>query len=149
MKINEARSELNLIPKNHYMYNFDYFYWYPSHNYENEFSDGATHTAELPFIFGTDLEEATQEDLLMSKFMMTYWTNFAKNGNVNNDLVPTLWTPMEGKDSDEELTMWFRGGQDFHGNHYPNGYVNSCQMDNIDNKNHVKFIETFYQSKFN
>jgi hypothetical protein len=26
MKINEARSELNLIPKNHYMYNFDYFY---------------------------------------------------------------------------------------------------------------------------
>jgi carboxylesterase type B len=39
-------------------------------NYHN--TKGAAHTAELPFVFGTEMENANEDDLEMSKTMMTY-----------------------------------------------------------------------------
>jgi carboxylesterase type B len=72
MIVAENSPDSTLQPKKHFMYNFDYFYWYPSPYYQNTFNDGATHTSELPFVFGTELEGAKLEDIHMSRSMMTY-----------------------------------------------------------------------------
>ncbi len=56
---------------------------------------GAFHSSELWYMFGTlgncwrPMEDADYE---LSERMVTYWTNFAKNGNPNGDDVPK-WRP--------------------------------------------------------
>ncbi|XP_069123063.1 fatty acyl-CoA hydrolase precursor, medium chain-like isoform X2 [Argopecten irradians] len=47
---------------------------------------GASHAAELPYLFTIGNYKA--EDSLLSIIMMTYWTNFAKNGSPNGPGLP-------------------------------------------------------------
>ena len=64
------------------------------------FHDEAFHSAELWYVFGT-LERSwrpfTAADAELSRRMVRYWTNFAKNGNPNGDgLSP--WQPCAEED---------------------------------------------------
>ena len=71
--------------------------------YEYEFqrvspgeAKGATHSAELPYVFGYypksgQFEAAAKfvdADFKLADEMETYWTNFAKTGNPNSDALP-------------------------------------------------------------
>jgi len=55
-------------------------------------SDGAPHGSEIPYVFKhLDQNPGTQftgEDKKLSEMMVTYWTNFAKNGNPNGPGLP-------------------------------------------------------------
>jgi para-nitrobenzyl esterase len=50
---------------------------------------GATHGADVGYVFGTR-RNATSEEAALSDLMMTYWTNFAKNGDPNGEGIP-VW----------------------------------------------------------
>ena len=64
------------------------------------------HTAELPFVFGTLLPEAYppdagapgDADVGFSDLLMSYWTNFAKNGTPNGAGLPN-WPAYAGPGS--------------------------------------------------
>lgn len=72
-----------------------YFYLF---DHKSPFSDpryqGASHTEELPYVFGFPTEYASKYELAnisiaehefdLSKKLMAYWTNFAKTGDPNN-----------------------------------------------------------------
>lgn len=51
---------------------------------------GAYHSAEIPFVFGAlrDGFGYTDEDKHLSELMTSYWTNFARTGNPNNENLP-------------------------------------------------------------
>ncbi|HEY2591120.1 MAG TPA: carboxylesterase family protein [Steroidobacteraceae bacterium] len=52
---------------------------------------GATHGAELAYVFGNPAEQNmhfTEEDRALSEAVMTYWTDFAKRSDPNGDGVP-------------------------------------------------------------
>lgn len=78
--------------KNNYFYVFNHK---PDFAPEPKWLTGATHVMELPYVFGfpksletklvldydaVDPLQVSQEDLIFSKQMMTYWTSFAKTG---------------------------------------------------------------------
>jgi para-nitrobenzyl esterase len=70
--------------------------------------NGATHAAELGYVFGTLTPpprggSLRPEDTKMSDLMMSYWTNFAKTGDPNGAGLPS-W-PAFGKS--EEPVMFF------------------------------------------
>ncbi|KAM6177441.1 pyrethroid hydrolase Ces2e-like [Erethizon dorsatum] len=52
----------------------------------------ADHGDEIPFVFGSSLMHGqvnfTEEEKLLSRRMMKYWANFAKNGNPNGEDLP-------------------------------------------------------------
>jgi para-nitrobenzyl esterase len=77
------------------------------HAWPNLASGGATHGAEVPYVFGTldavtPTEPWTSEDYQTSTQMQTYWTNFAKTGNPNGSSLPT-W-PQAGSGQYLEFT---------------------------------------------
>ena len=39
-----------------------------------------THIEELPFLWGSEVVEFTEEEVELSARMMGYWANFARNG---------------------------------------------------------------------
>jgi para-nitrobenzyl esterase len=52
---------------------------------------GATHGAELAYVFGNPAEQNmhfTEEDQALSEAIMTYWTDFAKRRDPNGDSLP-------------------------------------------------------------
>ena len=52
---------------------------------------GATHGAELAYVFGNPAEQNmhfTEADQALSEAIMTYWTDFAKRGDPNGDGLP-------------------------------------------------------------
>ena len=51
---------------------------------------GATHAAEIIYVFGNLNTKATQDQLAVSNKMIQYWVQFAKTGNPNNKGLP-LW----------------------------------------------------------
>jgi carboxylesterase type B len=63
-------------------------------------ANGATHAAELPYVFGTldhpivipglPAQVATAVDTQVSSAMQQYWTNFAKTGDPNGGQLP-VW----------------------------------------------------------
>lgn len=55
---------------------------------------GATHVAEMPFIYGWSWGSMTDVDTHMSQIMPQYWINFIKYGNPNADGLP-YWTTYE------------------------------------------------------
>ncbi len=73
-----------------YAYNF---------TYTSPYSPVASHTAEVPFVWGTTAAvhqvfaptapAATAADQQFSNIMMSYWTNFAHTGNPNGPGLPT------------------------------------------------------------
>ena len=52
--------------------------------------DGAVHTGEIPYVFGTLEAPATytQEDRGLSNLVMSYWVNFARTGDPNGAGLP-------------------------------------------------------------
>ncbi|MDR2823508.1 MAG: carboxylesterase family protein, partial [Mycoplasmataceae bacterium] len=128
-----------LDPKNYFAYNFDYMYPYPGYP-SIKCEDGAAHTAELPFVFGTEMEKASPEDKRMSNTIMNYWTNFAKIGNVNdNGLLP--WAEQVPDDTE---VMLFSGGKADTTKSY---YVGMKTLGDLDIKK-LRCIEDFYQTSF-
>ncbi|XP_071098195.1 cholinesterase-like [Haliotis cracherodii] len=63
---------------------------------------GAAHWYELDFVFGLVLDESlgcTQEEVELSRTMMTYWTNFAKSGDPNTPVpVKVNWPASDNTD---------------------------------------------------
>lgn len=76
-----------------------YFFTRPAPEKEgvvyHPFNRGAHHNAEIPYVFDT-LQKSdrpyTEEDALLSKRMIRYWSNFAKTGDPNGEDLPA-WTP--------------------------------------------------------
>lgn len=70
-----------------YMYYFDQ----QSQNSILKNTRGATHVAEMPFIYGWNWGSMTDVDAHMAQIMPQYWINFIKNGDPNADGLP-YWT---------------------------------------------------------
>jgi para-nitrobenzyl esterase len=51
-------------------------------------SRGATHTAELPYVFHSNQKLWTDEDRKLSENMLSYWANFAAKGDPNAKGLP-------------------------------------------------------------
>lgn len=89
--------------KNVYMYYFDQV----SQNSILKFPlKGATHVAEMPFIYGWNWGPMTDIDTHMAQIMPQYWINFIKNGNPNADGLP-FWTTYK---QDEPTVMHMHNG---------------------------------------
>jgi para-nitrobenzyl esterase len=72
-------SEIN---KDAYLYHF-------AHQSMGWPAGGSSHAAEMPFVFGTlDSNKHTSSFKKLSKAMITYWTQFAKTGNPNDEGTP-------------------------------------------------------------
>ncbi len=58
---------------------------------------GATHVAEMPFIYDGHLGPMTEPELYMARVMPAYWKNFVKTGDPNAEDLPfwTLYVPGE------------------------------------------------------
>ncbi|XP_005403774.1 PREDICTED: pyrethroid hydrolase Ces2e-like [Chinchilla lanigera] len=58
----------------------------------------ADHGDEIPFVFGSSFRLSqvnfTEEEKLLSRRMMKYWANFARNGNPNGKDLP-YWPPLD------------------------------------------------------
>lgn len=69
--------------------------------------DGAVHTGEVPYVFGTLDAPAsyTQEDRALSGAMQAYWVNFARTGDPNGPGLP-LWPDFGSAESE---AMVFKG----------------------------------------
>lgn len=73
--------------KNVYMYYFDQ----QSQNSILKNTRGATHVAEMPFIYGWNWGPMTETETHMAQIMSQYWINFIKTGNPNAQGLP-FWT---------------------------------------------------------
>lgn len=58
---------------------------------------GATHVAEMPFIYGWNWGPMTEAEKYMSKVMPQYWINFVKTGNPNAEGLPYWTTYKQGE----------------------------------------------------
>jgi para-nitrobenzyl esterase len=91
----------------------DVFVYY--FTYASAYSPLASHTAEVPFVFGNLgtipiylREPAAQfslEDRAFSQHVMSYWTNFAKQGNPNNESAGLETWPTYGSGSNDVLEL--------------------------------------------
>lgn len=71
-----------------------YFYYFDqlSENTLMRGTRGATHVAEMPFIYGFNFGgRMTETDSHMAQIMERYWINFVKTGNPNANALP-FWT---------------------------------------------------------
>ena len=62
---------------------------------------GASHGADLEYVFGTFWSEPSPGDRALSDLMMTYWTNFAKTGDPNRSRQEQPDTPQPAHQSDD------------------------------------------------
>jgi para-nitrobenzyl esterase len=60
---------------------------------------GATHGAEIPYVFGIPANSWTADDRKLSDLMGTYWVNFAKTGDPNGEGLPK-WLEYDEKAND-------------------------------------------------
>jgi para-nitrobenzyl esterase len=80
-----------------------YVYYFDHHGPQ---SQGATHAAEIPYVFGTlgvpasnpggQASAPTAADQEMSRLMHSYWVNFARSGDPNGPGLPS-WPPFDVK----------------------------------------------------
>ena len=78
---------------NVYMYYFDQ----QSQNSILKNTRGATHVAEMPFIYGWNWGSMTDTETHMAQIMPQYWINFIKTGNPNADGLPYWTTYKQGE----------------------------------------------------
>lgn len=76
-----------------YMYYFDQ----QSQNSILKNSRGATHVAEMPFIYGWNWGPMTQSETHMAQILPQYWINFIKNGDPNAEGLPYWTTYKQGE----------------------------------------------------
>ncbi|MCI9284250.1 MAG: carboxylesterase family protein [Muribaculaceae bacterium] len=92
---------------------------------------GASHVAEMPFIYGYDFggkSRMTPVEQHMEQIMSRYWINFTKTGNPNSDCLP-YWTEYEqGKNT----LMIMRNG---------------FSLGEMPNQNRMDFFEEFFRSR--
>ncbi|MCQ2960116.1 MAG: carboxylesterase family protein [Bacteroidales bacterium] len=93
-----------------------YFYYFDqqSQNSILKWSRGATHVAEMPFIYGWNWGPMSEIDTRMAEIMPQYWINFIKTGDPNGSGIP-FWTPYK---QGEETVMNMHNG--FHLTKVPN-----------------------------
>ena len=91
---------------------------------------GASHVAEMPFIYGYTYNNGRMTDTEhhMQQIMSRYWINFTKTGDPNGDALP-YWTAYE---QNKPTVMIMREG--FH-------------LDNIPNQQQMDFFEDFFRSR--
>lgn len=78
---------------NVYMYYFDQ----QSQNSILKNTRGATHVAEMPFIYGWNWGPMTDVDKSMAEILPQYWINFIKTGNPNSAGLPYWTTYKQGE----------------------------------------------------
>lgn len=90
---------------------------------------GASHVAEMPFIYGYNFGgKMTPTEQHMLQIMSRYWINFTKTGNPNADCLP-YWTEYEqGKNT----VMIVRNG---------------FYLDKVPNQEQMDFFEEFFRCK--
>lgn len=92
---------------------------------------GASHVAEMPFIYGYDFGgKMTETDTHMQQIMSRYWINFTKTGDPNAEALP-FWTPYEQNKSTVMIMH--------------NGFY----LDKVPNQPQMDFFEEFFRSKRN
>ena len=91
---------------------------------------GASHVAEMPFVYGYAYNggKMTDTERHMQQIMSRYWINFTKTGNPNGDTLPYWTTYEQGKPT----VMVMREG--FH-------------LDRVPNQQQMDFFEAFFKSK--
>ncbi len=91
---------------------------------------GASHVAEMPFIYGYTYNSGrmTDTERHMQQIMSRYWINFTKTGDPNGDSLP-YWTTYE---QNKPTVMIMREG--FH-------------LDNLPNQRKMDFFEDFFRSR--
>lgn len=73
-------------PRNVYLYEFSMA---PTWGAALQFSLGATHGAEIPYVMGTGMPFFTTDDeRALSQVLMSTWVQFAATGNPSNDWQP-------------------------------------------------------------
>lgn len=97
--------------KNVYMYYFDQRSQNSPLKHEIK---GATHVAEMPFVYGWNWGPMTDVDTHMAQIMPQYWINFIKTGNPNANGLP-YWTTYR---QNEPTVMTMKNG--FHLTTAPN-----------------------------
>ena len=76
-----------------YMYYFDQ----QSQNSILKNTRGATHVAEMPFIYGWNWGPMTETEKHMAQILPQYWINFIKTGDPNGDGLPYWTTYKQGE----------------------------------------------------
>lgn len=91
---------------------------------------GASHVAEMPFIYGYKFNggKMTEVEKHMSHIMSRYWINFTKTGSPNAEALP-FWAPYE---QGKSTVMIMR-----------NGFF----LDGVPNLSKLDFFEEFFRSK--
>jgi para-nitrobenzyl esterase len=93
---------------------------------------GASHVAEMPFIYGYNFNggKMTETEKHMQQIMSRYWINFTKTGNPNGESLPYWTTYKQGKPT----VMIMHEG--FH-------------LDSVQNQRQMNFFEDFFKSRRN
>ena len=89
---------------------------------------GASHAADLSFVFGMHWGKPSPTDEALSDLMMSYWVNFAKNGDPNAKGLP-YWPQF---DEEKATVMHFKDG------------AHLIKLPNLDK---IKLIDEYYRWK--
>lgn len=92
-----------------------YMYYFSQHSQNSIMKDcrGATHVAEMPFVYGWQMGPMTDAEKKMSDIMARYWINFIKTGDPNTDgsgnesLMPFWSTYRQGEATVMEMREGF------------------------------------------
>lgn len=107
-----------------------YVYYFAQKSQNSILKDtrGATHVAEMPFIYGYNFGGTmTETDTHMYQVMSKYWINFIKKGNPNAEGLPFWSTYKQG----EETIMTMKKG---------------FYLSSMPNQEKMNFFEEFYKS---
>lgn len=85
-----------------------YFYYFDQQSQNSLLKDcrGATHVAEMPFIYGWNWGPMTKSEEHMAQILPQYWINFVKTGDPNADGLPYWSTYKRG----EATVMYMKEG---------------------------------------
>lgn len=84
-----------------------YYFAQQSQNSLRKDTRGATHVAEMPFIYDWNWGPMTEAEKYMAKVMPQYWINFVKTGNPNAEGLPYWTTYKQGEATVMEMQNGF------------------------------------------